>query len=301
MKEFIAFLLRKLFCQLGEVGLDIEPDADLEEEIEDEDVEDEDENIFITPDEEEEKPDGDEKKISPETEATIESLRNDIKTQSTEMDTLKSDFEKLTKDRNTLAYQLRTNKKEEKPTEEETFSDTQLMGLLEEHKDDPAATLQIIKLVASQAVKGNKKETLDAVEISQTKKELDLFISTTYPDFLDETGPIRERVNKMKSKLGIEDHPYGDWFGMASFVLTNIEQIEKQAFEKGQKTALGKSADDNRKKDIKTKGLAPAKKKAGESTVLSSRVSKVIKQMDMTPGQAKVYQKLMSKKTEGEG
>jgi len=301
MKHFIAFLLRKLLCQRGEVAEDIEPDADLEQEVEDEDVEDEDENMFSIPDEEDE-PDGDEKKKDPpETEATIESLRKDIESQSTEMGTLKSEFEKLQKDRNALAYQLRTTKKEAKPTEEETFSDTQLIGLLEEHKDDPAATLQIMKLVANQTAKGNKKETLNAVEISQTKKELDSFITKTYPALSDETGPLREGVNKMKSKLGIEDHPYGDWFGMASFVLTNIEQIEKQAFEKGQKTALGKSADDNRKKDIKKKGLTPPKKKAGESTVLSSRVSKVIKQMDMTPGQAKVYQKLMAKKTEGEG
>jgi hypothetical protein len=256
--------------------------------------------MYVVDDDEKDEPDGDEKdETSEEDEVEFKDLRTMYDDQAKGFEDLKTRFENLEKEKNQIAYQLRTSKKEPKPAEdaEEKFTDAQLIGLLDEHEDDKAAQLQIMKLVARQAHGDTEKKALDAVEISQTKKDLDKFIDTTYPDWKDSSSPILAGVEDMKSKLGFEDHPYGDWIGMASFILANIEHVEKAAQERGKNEALGIKADDNRKKDIKNKNLSPATKKTGESKVLSSRVVKVAKQIGLNKRQTKIYQNLLGKKS----
>jgi len=286
---------------MADEELDIEEDVEdpnLDTEVENEDADDE--HTFVVKDEED-KPDEDEEEKSSEEAVKFEDLQKQFTEQSETLKTLNEQLLERDKEINRIAYQLRTTKKETKTEEPAEFTDAQLQGLLEEHKEDPAAMLQIMKLVTQQAVKKGSQETLDTVEISNTKKEMDSFLNKTYPDLAEESSDFRRDVDNTKSYLGMNDHPYGDFFAVGTMVLNNLEDIIKHAREEGKNEALKGTAEGKRKQSINANSLSAVTGKKTTSTVASSRYHETAKKLGLSPAATKKYVSNMAKKDAAKG
>jgi len=278
---------------MAEAALDTDEGVEEETDLKTETDEDED-HVFTVDD----KVEPDEKKDEPDFETKYTELETQFTTQSEKFKTLEENLEKLTKENNRMAYQLRKGiKAEPKEDDKVEFTDAQLQGLLETHKDDPAAMLQIMKLVSQQESKKGKDEAIDAVNVSNNKKEMDTYLETMYPDIKDEASPFRQDVDKTKTWLGMSDHPYGDFLATSVMVFNELENIISTARDEGKELALKGSAESERKKTIKSNALNPVTGKKGKSAALPTTVEDTIKQMNMDKKQAAIYRKLMANKS----
>ncbi len=173
------------------------------------------------------------------------------------------------------------------------FSDAQLLSMLEEHKDDPAVQLQIMKQIGQQAAKGTKTDAVNEVEITGNKRQMAAILSKTYPDLNKEGSEMRTDVDSVKAKLGITDHPYGDYFATGALILQNFEGIITAAKEQGKTEALKIKGEEGRKKGIKASALASTGGKKSKQVELSSKVKNNIKEIGLNPRQASIYAKLI--------
>ena len=98
-------------------------------------------------------------------------------------------------------------------------------------------------------------------------------------------------------RFGLNDHPLGDFYAAGAVALSSLPQIMKSEFERGKKEALGGKADEKRIEDIGKKTPADAGKKAGKSAeTLTDQAKATADQMEMTPGQRKIYAKMLGNK-----
>ncbi len=298
--NFLTFLLRMWRDQRGEVGEEIDdPEGAEEPGGEDPPEEEEEDFVLEVGDPEEDDPDAEAKAKTKAAEKAAEK-DGDITKKFSDLETRLSERDSHVTDLNKAIHGLRKELKETKTakldSEETVFTDSQLVNLLEEHKDDAPTLLQVVKHVAKQSAKGAEKGAVDQAAISGTKKELDGFLSTTYPDLSTEGSEIRVVVDQTKDRLGLSDHPYGDFLGTGAMLLQNIESFTAQAREEGKQDALKEMADGKRKEDIK-KNLpaSPGSGKKGASSVISADVLKTAKQMGLNKSQTKIYAQMRSK------
>ncbi len=174
------------------------------------------------------------------------------------------------------------------------FSDAQLLSMLEEHKDDPAVQLQIMKQIGSQAAKGSKTDAVNEVEVAGNKREMDAILLKTYPDMNKEGSEMRADVDSVKAKLGITDHPYGNFFATGAMILQNFDGIIAAAKEAGKTEALKAKGEENRKKGIKSSALSSTGGKKTTQTELSQKVKNNIKEIGLNPRAAKIYAKMVA-------
>ena len=297
-KHFLTFLLGVWRDQRGEAGEEIDDPGSAEEPGEEEPAEKEDEDFVLEVDDpEEDDPDDAETKAKAAEKAAAD---EDITKKFSDLETRLSERDSHVTDLNKAIHGLRKELKEAKAEKVESgetvFTDAQLVSLLEEHKDDPATQLQIMKHVARQHSQDAQKGAVDQAAISSTKKELDGFLSNTYPDLSTEGSEIRVVVDQTKDMLGLSDHPYGDFLGTGAMLLQNIEQFTAQAREEGKQEALKELADSKRKKDVKAN--LPASSGSGKqkgSGVISPDVLKTAKQMGLNKAQTKIYAQMRSR------
>lgn len=184
---------------------------------------------------------------------------------------LLAENERLKADKNGLKKALHEERQEKKGKKSDgndgdtpTLSDAQLKALLEEHRDDPDVLMNIIKYKVEQVAKGMKKDAMSEVDMQQKKAQVDQFMKTRYPDYDDEDSDVRRGLAPVKKALGLDDHPFGDYFAAGVQVLNSLPDIVKHWFEEGKKAAVGDTANEKRKEQIKDGQLSPSGKKTDD-------------------------------------
>jgi len=292
MKELWNYFIRLMKDQRGEVGdLDTKddddtPDADAV--VEDKDDDEEEENPFaikIGDDEEE-----DEKEKAKAKKKADEPDEKDKR-----ITDLEKEVEKAKKAKSKAFYDLRQAKKEGPESKAGQLSKAQIRQILADNKDDPDTLMNVVEYIAEQTAHGISSETVNAAEINRKKGELDGLLVDRYPDINEPGSDIRTEVDEAKKILGLDNHPYGDYFAVASRVLEDLPELLKDAYNKG-KGETGETAEDKRKKDIKSKQLPASKKAKAPGGELTGTQEETAKQMNMTPSQRKIYAKLAGNK-----
>ena len=198
-----------------------------------------------TPDEKAEKPAA----VSPD-----ESSKN--------VDDLKAQVAELQKQLNRKFYNLRQERKgkTEDAPEKPKFTDAQLLKILEEHKDDPAVTLQVIKHYTEQASDKTKKEAVEDTALSQKQQQANAWLKQNIPDLYDDGSELRAKTDEMRDQLRLTDHPLGDFLTVAANQMAAFPQILAKAREEERKKVLAELGETARKKDVAGGGPAGGKK-----------------------------------------
>ena len=206
---------------------------------------------------------------------------------------LQAKNEELQKQLNRKFYNLRKESKKADGAEaadKPQFTDAQLLKILEEHRDDPAVTLQVIKHMTEQASKTTKKEAVEDSTVNQQKIQAETWMKANVPDLYDENSDLREKTDEIRQTLRLENHPLGDFLSVAAAQLTAIPNMIKAAREDERKKALAEVAETSRKAAIKGGGPAgnkPQDLKGGGGDEASYRASG--KAMGLTAGQLELY------------
>jgi len=176
--------------------------------------------------------------------------------------------------------------------EEAQFTDAQLLGMIEEHQDDPSVMLQIMKQVSKQTA-GNEAETkLLAAEMTQRKKEMDSYLTATWPDIHDEGSENYQNVQSAKEMMNVAEHPLGDFLGAASMMFMQMPQMLENAKKEAREEALKGNTEIKRKQNIKANSLEQGKKKES-SSVQNSNFNANVKQFGMNKSTAKIYAQIL--------
>lgn len=305
---FISFLLRMLKDQRGEAGEDLDvEDPDKDDESGDDKSGDDDDDVILDlgdddagdDDAEDDKSGDDDSKDKPDADdlsSKLEKLETDITDRTKKM----ADLDVAITEANRKLHGIRQEKGAEKkgePEEEATFTNAQLVQILEEHKDEPEVMLRIVEQKVKQAVKGVKDETLDATKVEAQAKEMNGILNERYPELKDAGSELRANVDESKAILGMEDHPYGDFLGMAGIVLHQLPNLMKQAHEAGKQEALKGKGEEHRKAAIQSTSLAGSGKgKPGTEATVTKDMADVEKMLNLkTPAQKKLYRQLVAK------
>lgn len=202
------------------------------------------------------------------------------------------------KDLNVALHQERQAKKalKEGKDDEPALTEAQLRQLFSEHQDDPDTMFNLMKYMVKQGVKGTEEKAVDAAEISQRKKQLDDLVTQTYPDMLKDTSELRTDANTIKSKLRIDDHPFGDFLAISAMVHRDMGQLLKNEYERGRQEALGDKADQHRKKTVKKASLTPPGKGSDKSeTALPANIEEVSSRIGLSKRGKEIYGQLRKK------
>jgi hypothetical protein len=145
-----------------------------------------------------------------------------------------------------------------------------------------------------------KTEALNEVRVGQAKREMDAFLLERYPSLANDDSEMRVEVEQAKAKYGLTDHPYGDYFGVATRVMETLPDIIRQAYEKGKTDGMSHKADDKRREKISESDLTPSGKKKGDTTGdLTPSQKETAKALGFKPGSTayKHYVSLVSAKS----
>lgn len=182
---------------------------------------------------------------------------------SKQFEELKAQNEKLQKELKRKFYNFRQERKQqakEGVADKPQFTDAQLLKILEEHRDDPAVTLQVIKHMTEQASSKVKKEAVEDTVIQQRKEVTQQWLQQNAPEIFDEESELRPMHERMLHEMRLEDHPLGDFLAAAAAKMTVLPDLLKQAEEAGRQKALAEAAEATRTKAVKAGGPAGATK-----------------------------------------
>lgn len=206
---------------------------------------------------------------------------------------LQAKNEELQKQLNRKFYNLRKESREKKAESTEgdkpQFTDAQLLKILEEHRDDPAVTLQVMKHMTEQAAKATKKEAVEDSTLNQQKTQAETWLKQNIPQLYEEGSELREKTDEIRSTLRLNDHPLGDFLAVAAAQVSAIPNMIKQAREDERKKALAEAAEASRKAAVKGGGPANARAdhKGGSGDETGFRASG--KAMGLTGGALDLY------------
>lgn len=299
-KRVFAFWQRLFFDQRGEVGDDItEPDdGAIDSEIDDpgyvapdpgEADEDDDEGT------EDPGGDPDEDKPDDEDDDPLEKLKSELKQD------FDSKLAEKDKEINKIGYALRkaTEKgKGDDKGDEPQFSDSQLLGILKEHKDDETVLLQVMKEIADSKGKEVEKSAERAADIKTKTIDFDKFLTQAYPDFQKDDTEQAQAVERAVDWLHLEGHPFAKYLAISTMQFQHIPKLIEQAKEEAKKEFLSKKADDTRKEKIKNNAPAGTKPpEGGKPPTLSAQQSETAKLIFGNDERLKAkYAKMIGKK-----
>ena len=196
---------------------------------------------------------------------------------------------------NTALHQARQDKKTKKADAEpgEQLTNDQIEDLIKDHADDPKVMANIIGYIAEQSAKNQ----VTVSEVAQLKKETDAYMATRWPDIVDENSALHQRVTASRKALNIENHPMADYLAVSALICEELPQLQKEAYDRGTKEALGKKGEKNRKKNVKENILSP-KGSGGDDDPgnLTSSMNSTVKQMGLSKSQRKIYSRIIGDK-----
>ena len=205
-------------------------------------------------------------------------------------DTEKAELLRKNKELNRALHEERQKRKEK---DEVALTDDQIMGLLNEYKDDPRTLLNVIKYQAQQAARGETKKAVEDEGTKAKKAEADAYLAKTFPDLDKDGSELRTAVNKTKEYIGVADHPMGDLIGTAVEYLRAGPVLMRQAYEKGVADAKAGKAEEARKGEIKETLLTPKGSPPGKREASTPEIADVAKRLGLTsPRQLALLKKL---------
>ena len=207
------------------------------------------------------------------------------------VDPEKAELLRKNKELNRALHEERQKRKEK---DEVALTDDQILGLLEEYKDDPRTLLNVIKYQAQQAAKGETKKAVEDEGTKAKKAEADAYLSKSFPGLNEEGSELRAAVDKTKEYIGVKDHPLGDLVGVAVEYLRAGPVLMRQAYEKGVADAKAGKVEEARKGEIKETVLSPKGSPPGKKGEASSAdIADVAKRLGLkTPQQIALLKKL---------
>uniref|UniRef100_A0A6M3II96 Uncharacterized protein n=1 Tax=viral metagenome TaxID=1070528 RepID=A0A6M3II96_9ZZZZ len=182
-----------------------------------------------------------------------------------EIEALKGSIEELKESNRKLqaqiGYEARHAKKAEKKAEdtEAGLSREQLVGILDQNKNDPETLLRVFDYVAEQKAKGAKVEALDAAKIDQERREIDAKLVKLFPVLEDENSPMSMQVESTAEKMRLGNHPFRRYLANAAMMVEAMPQIIAHWKEAGRKEALEGKADTARQRNIQDGKLPSGK------------------------------------------
>ncbi len=206
----------------------------------------------------------------------------------------KAELLRKNKELNRALHEERQKRKVATEKEEVVLTDQQVLGLLEEYKDDPRTLLNVIKYQAQQAAKGETKKAVEDEGMKAKKAEADAYLSKSFPGLNEEGSELRAAVDKTKEYIGVKDHPLGDLVGVAVEYLRAGPVLMRQAYEKGVADAKAGKVEEARKGEIKETVLSPKGSPPGKKGEASSAdIADVAKRLGLkTPQQIALLKKL---------
>ena len=224
--------------------------------------------------------------LNKKTEPTLEDLKREH-----------ADLLRKNKDLNKALHEERTRKKAEKGDDkaDDVLTDAQLLGILEEYKDDAKTQLNVIRYAAEQAAKKASKGAISDADVVRKKKETEEFVHKNYPDLLKEDSQLRTAVDRAKDELGIGDHPYAELFGTAVTFLAAAPQALKDAYEQGKKDAMAGVGENKRKEKVEGADLTPNGGEKKKSAAPSKDETDVLSRLGLkSKRQIEIYKKMTS-------
>lgn len=283
----------KLKDQRGEVGDDDDSGSD---DNQDDDVLDDDDIVVIDPDalgddddDNDDDPNDkgdDDKKSDDDPDKAGEDLKAELAKRDEEIKTMNRNFYGLRK--KFKAMEVKTADKDTK------FTRDQLKQMLDENREDPDVVLNIIEHVAKQISGDEAKTHVDAAELSKMKKDLDGYLTASWPDAFVEGSKDHQDIQQAKDALHLNDHPLGDYLAGAATMLTQVPDMIDNAKKEARESAI--TVEDNRKKTIKQNSLESGKPKSVPGKPPGNALE-VAKQMGLSKSATKVYLQLRNKKT----
>ncbi len=209
------------------------------------------------------------------------------------------------RDLNIALSQERSKAKELKAEEEGALTDSQILQIMRENKDDPDTQFNAIKYLIRKDTREHGKETLDMAEINRRKQSADSFmfqLSSKFPDVSDPMSPIRQKMDKLKQDMGFENHPMGDVATFALSIMDTLPVYSQKLYEEGKKAALNEKAEEARKASIR-KPAGPGKKTVvKDKSGLTSSQIETAKQLGIygDDGKMKNYARIVGKQNYSE-
>lgn len=103
-----------------------------------------------------------------------------------------------------------------KPSGETELSEEQLLGIMEEHKDDPRVLFQVFKHMAGSEAQrvatGIRDETMRDVEYQTWHRDLKSKSDGIMGPEYEKDVKLRPMVNDTAARLGLDKHPMGELF-----------------------------------------------------------------------------------------
>lgn len=292
MKKFLEWIRSLLLDQRGVIG-DADPDDDDSGGGSDDDEgqggssDDDDDDVLSLGDDDDDDDNDEEKKKEKEAEAQ---RQKEFKELQAKVDKLEQDKKNL----NTALHQERQARK--KPGAGQELSEAELKQILEDNPNDPEVQLNVVKYLAERAATGKATEAVSAAEVTKKKRELDTFLLERYPDISDPASETRVEVEEAKRNFGLQEHPYGDFFAVASKVLEDLPDLLEQAYNDGLKGKKKTDAEKKRVSNIEGNKPASSKDSSAKPGKLTDGQKDTANQMGLSGNALKAYKKIVGKK-----
>jgi hypothetical protein len=301
MKRFIRYFIKKMKCQRGEVGKDIDSSV-IGDAIFTADIDDGDKPVVETPENEETEV-VDEEEKEEETKEDEEQQEEDESDKK--INSLQEELTKAQKEISRLGYALRKTEKTKEEPKETPLSKQQLLKLYKEYQDDPEIVFQIFEEMGKQGKMDAQEAAEKSMDIKRKKEEAEALIKTMYPDALEEGTPLYESVKNVVGWAHLDGHPMAHEAALGMLLLKNFPETIKEIRE-----IATKEAEEKLKNDLKTKneasrkkGIAAAKPAKSGTADAGKSVSLTVEQMETakalglkTKEQLERYAKIVSGK-----
>ncbi len=287
MNKNLAFVLRTVMNQRGEVAEDLADEIDENDEL----LEEEDEDVIeINPDELDDEDDDEDDPEEHENEDLVKA-REENETLKASLDKRDEEIKKANRNFYGLrkkfeSYEAKANEKESK------FTDDQIKGLLAEHQDDPNMLFQIMKTISKQEAGSEAKIQVDAANMTQRKGDMDTALLSTWPKAYEDGSEDNQSIQQAKDYFYLQDHPLGDFLAGAATSLMQMDKTLEDTKKEAREKAL--KVEKNRKKAIKQTSLGSVKRGSGKDA-LPSKYNSAAKQLNLTKSQAAIYKQLVAK------
>lgn len=196
------------------------------------------------------------KKEEKQTEPDLTGL---LKSRDDEVRGLRDELKKM----NRAFYNLRQEQKaakDKKPEGSETeFTDAQLLRIMEEHKEDPAVMLQVIRQAQKQELKKHGKALADDMESKTLREHNSAWIRNNAPDVMEDGSDNHQAVTQAIERLKIGEHPLAEFIAVNVLRASNIRAIVDAKVKEEKEKWLAESGEKARVAAVKSG--SPAKSK----------------------------------------
>ena len=278
----IKWILKKLNCQRGEIGDDLDSTA-IQDAIFTADVDDEGYTPPVDDDDDKKKKDkdddpdeGDDKKKPGDDDDKKAADKKDDKKEDKpdKVSELEAKLIKAEKEISRLGYALRKDKKETKAEDKETpFTKAQLMQLYKENVENPEVVFQIMDEMTKLGKVDATVAAEKSVDIKTKRNELDQVLEKMYPDAKKEGTELYEGIQKAIEWAHLDGHPFANHLAFGLLAIKSLPETIKQIKEKVKAEVLETSekdlaekAEKARKKNIDATKPASKGKKSPDDT-----------------------------------